>query len=257
MKSLEGKLLASTTLPALIGSGVLLGGALAFSSPVQAGADNLNPPAISRAASGMLMPVAMKNPCAAKSNPCNPCAPKKMTANPCNPCAAKKVGKAGTPRNPCAAAADVDRRLIVRPKGTMLYQGDRAALMSEGKKLFMNTRLSTNGLSCQSCHGNLESFTSTFTEPFPHKVEMAVDSSGVDSVALDEMIQLCMVVPMEAKPFPWDSRKLAALTAYAASLQKTFIARGTNPCNPAAAKNPSAVKNPCNPCAAKNPCAAN
>ena len=38
------------------------------------------------------------NPCAAK-NPCNPCAAK----NPCNPCAAENPCAAKNPCNPCAA----------------------------------------------------------------------------------------------------------------------------------------------------------
>ncbi len=239
------KLLSSTVLPLLFGGGFVLGGALIAPQTAQAGAPglgNLNPPAISRARANLLQAVAAKNPC----NPCNPCAAKK---NPCNPCGA----------NPCAAA-EVDPRLVVRPKGTMLHKGDTATLVREGKKLFMDKKLSTNGMACQSCHANLKAFADTFAKPFPHKVDMAVDTSGINSVSLDEMIQFCMIVPMEAKPFPWDSRKLAALTAYTASLQQAFIAKGINPCNPGAANNPC---NPCaakkmNPCAAKkNPCAAN
>ena len=55
---------------------------------------------------------------------------------------------------------------------------------------------------------------------------------------------------MQGKPLPWNSRELAALTAYTAELQKSFVAQG-------AAANPCAGKNPCaaNPCAVKkNPC---
>jgi hypothetical protein len=98
-------------------------------------------------------------------------------------------------------------------------------------------------------------------------------------VALDEMVQFCMVVPMASKPLPWESKELAALTMYAQEVQKGFIkaaaanpcmlkqpatnpcaAKAKNPCNPCAAKaaNPCAAQNPCatqNPCAAKNPCA--
>ncbi len=265
MKYFEKKPLSSTILPAIVGGGAMLSGALIAGQPVQAGAPGvgrLNPPAISRAQALLLRVAATKNPC----NPCNPCAAKtkmmnpcaaknkKKMMNPCNPCAAKV-----NPCNPCGAAG-VDPKLVVRPKGTMLYQGDQGSLVAEGKKLFMDTSLSSNGLACQSCHANLDAFAKSFAKPFPHRVEMAVDNSGIKSVSLDEMIQFCMVVPMESKPLPWDSRELAAVTAYTETLQQTFIAKAPNPCNPCAAKkpsNPCAAKNPCNPCAAKNPCAAN
>lgn len=59
---------------------------------------------------------------------------------------------------------------------------------------------------------------------YPHEVAMAKDKGGVKSVQLDEMVQFCMVVPMEAKPLPWNSKELAALTAYTAELQKRFRA---------------------------------
>jgi hypothetical protein len=98
---------------------------------------------------------------------------------------------------------------------------------------------------------------------------MATEKGGVRRVHLDEMVQFCMVVPMAAKPFPWGSKDLAALTAYSGEVQKRFIKTGgaTKAASPCAAKNPCAARNPCaakknpcgaNPCAAKrNPCAAN
>jgi hypothetical protein len=76
---------------------------------------------------------------------------------------------------------------------------------------------------------------------------MAEEQGGVKQVELDEMVQFCMVVPMAARPLGWESRELAALTAYVAQVQKTFAP------NPSAARNPCAAKNPC---AAGNPCAA-
>jgi len=67
-------------------------------------------------------------------------------------------------------------------------------------------------------------------------------------VRLDEMVQFCMLAPMAAKPFPWDSRELATLTAYAAEVQKSYKASR-------AAKKPK-NQNPCamqgNPCAMKH-----
>jgi hypothetical protein len=52
---------------------------------------------------------------------------------------------------------------------------------------------------------------------------MPEERSGVAQVALDEMVQVCMVVPMASKPLPWESKELAALTVYAQEVQKDFI----------------------------------
>ncbi len=203
------------------------------------------------------------NPCAA--NPCaaNPCAANPCAANPCaaNPCAANPCAANPCAANPCAGAK-VDANLVTRPAGTSLAKGD----VKLGEKLFKDTGLSTNGMSCQTCHEDNAAFEASFAKPYPHKVAMAAVQGGVTSIDLDEMVQFCLVVPMETKPLPWDSKELAALTAYTAELQKSFMANpcaGKNPCgnpcgNPCAGKNPCAnpCANPCgNPCAGKNPCA--
>ncbi len=128
----------------------------------------------------------------------------------------------------------------------------------DGEKLWNSTKLSTNGLSCATCHDGGKQFSATFAKPYPHYVAMADAQSGLKKVDLDEMVQFCMVVPMAADPLPWGSEALADLTAYTAKVHKAFMkTAAANPCNPCAAKNPC---NPCNPCAAKanpcNPCAA-
>ena len=241
------------------------------------GAASLALGATGYAACGARNPCSSKNPCSAWSkNPCaaNPCAAKKV-ANPCagkNPCGAKRVSSPCGPcaaKNPCAAnpcAAKLSdamlRKQVVRPNGTRLYsKGSSKALAKLGEKLWNDSSLGTNGLSCSTCHTNFGSFNATFGEPFPHTVAMA-DTSGISKIDLDEMVQLCLVVPMKGKPLGWNSQDLGALTAYTAEVQKGFRKVAMNPCaakNPCAA-NPCLAKNPCgsvNPCAAKNPCAAN
>ena len=173
----------------------------------------------------------------------NPCAPKAGSASPSKP--------------------ELDRTLISRPKGTKLFQGDLEQLVKQGEALFKSTKLSTNGLSCQSCHANNENFAASFSKTYPHEVAMVGEKAGIAKVDLDEMIQFCMVAPMQAKPLRWDSRELAALTAYNTGLQKVFRAeltksdakggdsralKAANPCAPAA-------KKAANPCSAANPCA--
>lgn len=161
--------------------------------------------------------------------------------NPCaatNPCAAQ---------NPCAAGSKVDPKLITRPKGTRLFAGERAELVKLGKELWSSPALSTKkGVTCQTCHQGNAGFMATFAKPYPHRVAMPKQRAGLKQIRADEMVQFCMVVPMASKPLPWDSKELAALTAYAQEIQKTF--------KPAkAAANPCAMKNPCaaNPCAPK------
>lgn len=117
-----------------------------------------------------------------------------------------------------AMAAGDPGASITRPAGYKPMVGDAAL----GEKLFNDTKLSTNGMSCASCHANQGAFQASFAKPYPHTVAMAKEQLGRKTVHLDEMVQGCMVMPMAAKPLPWDSKELAALTAYTASLQKTF-----------------------------------
>lgn len=205
--------------------------------------------------------VAAANPCAV--NPCNPCGMKHKSptgVNPCNPCGMKHnnpcsgINPCGA--NPCAKkAGQVDAKLITRPAGTKLYSRmKRSKLVKKGEKLFKNTSLSTNGMSCNTCHSGNNSFGKTFAKPYPHYVGMAKDKAGMKQINADEFVQFCMVVPMAAKPLGWESKKLAALTAYVEDVkQKDFMmSKGMNPCgmNPCAMKH----KNPCgmNPCSMKH-----
>ncbi|WP_227716659.1 MULTISPECIES: cytochrome-c peroxidase [Marinobacter] len=138
--------------------------------------------------------------------------------------------------------------------------------MALGKKLFNDTSLSSNGLSCATCHNDGAGYNATFANAYPHSVAMARNIFGMESVHLDEMVQICMVRPMAAEPLDWGGEQLAALTTYMANIQTQLSA---NPCalkggkcgacGPCAGKNPCATKNPGatrNPCAAKNPCSA-
>jgi len=259
----------------------ILGGLVTVSAPtmVAVAASSANPCAARRY---MFIAQACK-PCSAKKacSPCNPCAIKKKACNPCNPCAAKKAcspcnpcagKKACSPCNPCnpCGAAKVSAKDFVRPKGAKLASGKKSQLIAEGKKLWTSTSLSTNGLSCNSCHVNNASLNATFAKPYPHKVAMPSQMAGVGKIHADEMAQFCLLVPMQSKTLPWNSKELAALAAYTIELQKTFkhnpcaAKKPCNPCNPCAARkacnpcNPCAAKkscNPCNPCAPKkNPC---
>lgn len=119
---------------------------------------------------------------------------------------------------PTIALAGNEGALTIRPAGYKPLAGDPVF----GEKLFNDTKLSTNGMSCASCHANHGSYSNSFAKPYPHTVAMARDQLGRKKVYLDEMIQACMLMPMAAKPLPWDSHELAALVAYVEQQQKTF-----------------------------------
>lgn len=162
-----------------------------------------------------------------------------------NPCAAN---------NPCAAKSDrIDPAAVTRPSGMRLANGKHDNLVKEGEVLWNDTKLSSNGMSCNTCHQSHNTFSANFAKPYPHKVSMVKARAGISKVHLDEMVQFCMLAPMASKPFPWDSRELAALTAYTAEMQKTYKPSGStkkpkNPCG--AMKNPCAMKG--NPCAMRH-----
>ena len=146
----------------------------------------------------------------------------------------------------------IDPSRITRPADIEPFTGaKRSVLVAEGKMLFEDSSLSSNGSSCNSCHATNDLFNASFAQPYPHPVAMAREKAGLGrALQADEFVQFCMIVPMASDPLPWDSRELAALTAYVVDVkQKEFVA--------ASGENPCAMKNPCmmkNPCAMKNPC---
>lgn len=172
-----------------------------------------------RAACGPCRPRASTaaSPCAAKKNPC---AAKKMTS-PCNPCAAKNPG------NPCAAdGMPVPRKAdFTRPRKTRPYRGDHAELVTLGQSLYSDSKLSTNEMSCNSCHSDFNGYGASFREPYPHVVAMPKEVSGARKVTAEQMVQFCLMRPMMAKPLPWASKELAALTAYVEEQRKQFAKR--------------------------------
>lgn len=115
------------------------------------------------------------------------------------------------------AAEDAGAQTI-RPAAYKPVPGDARL----GEKLFNDPKLSTIGMSCASCHANRGAFSDSFATPYPHIVAMARNQLSRESIHLDEMIQACMIMPMQAQPLAWDSTELAALVTYVQILQKTF-----------------------------------
>lgn len=125
------------------------------------------------------------------------------------------------------ACGSVDPNLVTRPAGSKPFEGDRAELVSQGKELWNDTSLSSNGIACQDCHVKGAQFKEYFAQDYPHPVDMANSMADLESIDAEQMVQFCMIVPMKAEPLPWDSKELAALTAYIEDTEQPgFKARG-------------------------------
>jgi cytochrome c peroxidase len=112
---------------------------------------------------------------------------------------------------------------VTRPAGSKPFAGDRSALVTLGKTLYLDTKLSTNDMSCASCHTDGAMFMDSFKQPYPHSVQMAKEVSNMDTITAEGMVQYCLIRPMMSKPLGWDSQELAALTAYVEEVQKEHI----------------------------------
>ncbi len=136
-------------------------------------------------------------------------------------CGAKCGTKCGTK---CGArcGAKADPKLVKRPAGFRPNYPSGPEAVAAGGKLFRDASLSTNGMSCASCHEGGKSFPPSFAQPFPHKMGMAASTYGIRQLHLDEAIQVCMVGPMAAKPLDWKSPELGNLVAFMTEEQKKF-----------------------------------
>lgn len=117
------------------------------------------------------------------------------------------------------------RAAVTPPADVSRYEAPREDLVATGERLFSDTSLSTNGMSCATCHAEFQNYNPTFAEPYPHFVQMGQAVAGLDEVTAEQMVQLCMMVPMSADPLAWESEELAALTAYVVELREEFATR--------------------------------
>ena len=108
------------------------------------------------------------------------------------------------------------------PRGMSARLSSSPGAVKAGGKLFRDTLLSTNGMSCASCYEGRKSYQPSFAQPFPHKMAMAAETYGTRQLHLDEVIQFCMVGPMAAKPLEWRSAELANLAAFMSEEHKKF-----------------------------------
>ena len=96
--------------------------------------------------------------------------------------------------------------------------------VERGKGLFMDASLGTTGMSCNGCHveGGTKSGKMGEKEipPFMHvakKYPRYFPMAGT-VMTLDQVINWCIMKPMEGKPLAWDDQRLADLSSYVASV---------------------------------------
>jgi len=156
------------------------------------------------------------NPCSMKKhNPCsmNPCSMKKH--NPCsmNPCSMKKHNPCSM--NPCSMNPCSDAKINIRDNKFKNFQ----EAVDEGRRLWNDDEnLGTAGVACLSCHADFQLLNLDKHQNFPHFVEMTGDV-----VTLDQMINYCLLNPMQGKTVEWNSREMTAFAAYYRAYRMKYL----------------------------------
>ena len=99
------------------------------------------------------------------------------------------------------------------------------ASILRGKDLFNDPDLGTNGKTCNDCHaagGTMEGTMGKMViKPF-HEVNEKYPMYWMmaDKVmTLDQVINWCIMTPLQGEPLKWDDQKLTDLAAYCASVE--------------------------------------
>ncbi|QXX73270.1 sulfur oxidation c-type cytochrome SoxA [Methylovirgula sp. HY1] len=88
------------------------------------------------------------------------------------------------------------------------FQNPGMLWVETGKKLW-STADGANGKSCHSCHGDAAKSMKGIATAYPKfnpRLGKVID--------MEQRINACRAKAMQAKPYPWESRELLALTAY-------------------------------------------
>jgi len=88
------------------------------------------------------------------------------------------------------------------------WQGEYMTVVTEGRALWGSPNLGTNGVACGQCHPNA---ANTHPETYP-KFQKQLGRV----VALREMINWCIMNPLEGETLELDDPKMIALEAYIA-----------------------------------------
>ena len=86
------------------------------------------------------------------------------------------------------------------------YQKEYLNVVTEGRALWLNGALGTNGVACAQCHPNA---ANTHPETYP-KFQKQLGKV----VQLFEMVNWCIRNPLEGKPLAADDPKMTAIISY-------------------------------------------
>jgi thiosulfate dehydrogenase len=88
------------------------------------------------------------------------------------------------------------------------WQMEFDTVVKQGRALWVDGKLGTNGVACAQCHPN---GANTHPETYP-KFQKQLGRVAT----LREMINWCLQQPLEGKPLALDSKKMVAIEAYLA-----------------------------------------
>lgn len=100
-----------------------------------------------------------------------------------------------------------------------------AESVENGKKLFNDKALGESGMTCNSCHmegGTKDGKMGDKSVPAFDKLAAKYPKFFMMAnrvMTLDQVVNWCIMNPMQGKPLAWDDQKLTDLTAYCASVK--------------------------------------
>ena len=86
------------------------------------------------------------------------------------------------------------------------WQNEYMSVVNKGRELWVSPELGTNGVACAQCHPNA---ANTHPETYP-KFQQQLGRV----IALRDMINWCILNPLEGKPLALDDPSMVAIEAY-------------------------------------------
>lgn len=86
------------------------------------------------------------------------------------------------------------------------WEAEYMSVVEEGRALWVSADLGTNGVACAQCHPNA---ANTHPETYP-KFQQQLGRV----IALRDMINWCLINPLEGEPLELDSAEMVAIEAY-------------------------------------------
>jgi len=122
--------------------------------------------------------------------------------------------KQGAAERSDGRTVDANGRVMIRDHG---FDNFRQAA-DAGAKMWKDDSLGTAGVACLSCHADNAMLNFDRNQNFPHYVAMVGDV-----VTLDQMINFCMLNPMQGEPFEANSKELTAMAAYFRAYRMQYL----------------------------------